>query len=172
MGEIIYTLSEELRSVLKKPFGRLYRGEGLECIEMVAKDLDLGSSVLIAVGDVVTHYLLLFGAIPHLVIVDERTKRGEIPDAIRECRGDFREIEVENPAGVITVELDRAIKDAMDSGHPVRIWVDGEEDLAVLPVIKYAPLSSIVLYGQPDEGVVAVVVGNEIKREVEKIYGV
>ncbi|OFV68222.1 MAG: protein containing DUF359 [Candidatus Syntrophoarchaeum caldarius] len=172
MGEILYTLPEELRSVLKKPFGKLYRGKGIECIEMVADDLDLLTSRLIAVGDVVTHYLLCFGVIPHLVIVDERTKRGEIPEEIRVDRGDFRKVEVENPAGVITVELDRAIKNAMSSDHPVQIWVNGEEDLAVLPVIKYAPLASIVIYGQPDEGVVAVVVNNKIKREVEKIYGV
>ena len=172
MGKIIYTLSEELRSALKKPFGKLYRGNGLECIEMVAEDLDLFSSRVIAVGDVVTHYILLFGLMPHLVIVDDRTKRGEISSELKTGKGDFIEVEVENPAGVITEELDLAIKDAIEGDDPIRLWVDGEEDLAMLPVIKYAPLSSIVLYGQPNEGVVAVLLDERIKRKVGEIYGV
>ncbi len=32
--------------------------------------------------------------------------------------------------------------------------VDGEEDLAVLPCVLTAPPESVVLYGQPGEGVV------------------
>jgi uncharacterized protein (UPF0218 family) len=32
--------------------------------------------------------------------------------------------------------------------------VDGEEDLAVIPLILAAPLGAIVLYGQPHKGVV------------------
>ena len=172
MSKVIYTLPEGLRAALKKPFGKLYRGNGLECIEMVAEDLDLSSSVVIVVGDIVTHYMLLFGLMPHLVIVDDRTKRGKISSEIKTGKGDFREVEVENPAGVITEELDLAIKEAIDGELSVRLWVDGEEDLAILPVIKYAPLSSIVLYGQPDEGVVAVLVDDTIKRRVGEIYGV
>ncbi|MHC1564893.1 MAG: GTP-dependent dephospho-CoA kinase family protein [Candidatus Syntropharchaeales archaeon] len=172
MGKIIYTLPEELRSELKKPMGTLYRGNGIECIEMLAADFDLVSSRLIAVGDVVTHYILSFGVVPTLVIVDDRTKRGEISSEIRTGKGDFKEVEVENPAGVITEELDLAIKEAIEQDVPIRLWVDGEEDLAVFPVIKYAPLSSIVLYGQPDEGVVAVLVDESIKRKVGEMYGV
>ena len=169
---VIYTLPEELRSRLKEPFGMLYRGEGLECIENIARDLDLESSFLITVGDVVTHYVLEFGVQPHLIIVDDRTKRGRLSPEITTGKGDFREVEVENPAGVITEELDEAIKEAIDGESPVRLWVNGEEDLATLPVIKYAPTSSIVLYGQPDEGVVAVIVDEKTKEMVGEIYGV
>jgi len=34
--------------------------------------------------------------------------------------------------------------------------VDGEEDLAVIPCVLMAPEGSLILYGQPGEGVVLV----------------
>ena len=37
---------------------------------------------------------------------------------------------------------------------PALIFVEGEEDLAVLPLVLAAPLGVIILYGQPKEGVV------------------
>jgi hypothetical protein len=37
---------------------------------------------------------------------------------------------------------------------PVTIVVDGEEDLAVIPLVLAAPDGAIVLYGQPHKGVV------------------
>ena len=36
----------------------------------------------------------------------------------------------------------------------VLILVDGEEDLAVIPLILAAPFGVFILYGQPGEGVV------------------
>jgi len=44
--------------------------------------------------------------------------------------------------------------------------IDGEEDLLVLPVVQYAPIGSVVYYGQPGEGLVKVVVTKEKKRQV------
>jgi hypothetical protein len=43
------------------------------------------------------------------------------------------------------------------------ILVKGEEDLAVLPCIIEADWDSVVLYGQPDEGIVYVKVTEEKK---------
>jgi len=36
------------------------------------------------------------------------------------------------------------------------IIVNGEEDLAVIPCVLMAPNDSIILYGQPGEGIVVV----------------
>lgn len=52
---------------------------------------------------------------------------------------------------------------------PVRITVMGEEDLLVLPVCIYAPDNSIVLYGQPNEGLVLVEVSTEIRNKVQTL---
>jgi len=48
----------------------------------------------------------------------------------------------------------------------IKIVVDGEEDLATLPAILYAPLGSAVVYGQPNEGSVLVEVTPEKKKHV------
>ena len=42
----------------------------------------------------------------------------------------------------------------------MKIVVEGEEDLATLPAILYAPPGSVVVYGQPDEGSVLVKVNS------------
>ncbi len=47
--------------------------------------------------------------------------------------------------------------------------VDGEEDLATLPAILYAPLGSAVVYGQPNEGSVLVMVTPEKKKQIENL---
>ncbi len=47
--------------------------------------------------------------------------------------------------------------------------VDGEEDLVVLPAIMIAPDGASVVYGQPDEGMVHVVVDDEVRREVRAL---
>lgn len=52
------------------------------------------------------------------------------------------------------------------------ILVDGEEDLAVLPCILTAPSGSLVLYGQPGEGLVVCEVDkviNKVKKFKDKL---
>jgi hypothetical protein len=63
----------------------------------------------------------------------------------------------------------QVIQKAFSSEPPVRITVDGEEDLLVLPVCMSAPENSVVLYGQPNEGLVLVHVTPEIQAKVQKI---
>ncbi|HMK82220.1 MAG TPA: DUF359 domain-containing protein, partial [Candidatus Bathyarchaeia archaeon] len=49
--------------------------------------------------------------------------------------------------------------------------VDGEEDLLVLVVIAVAPVGSLVVYGQPNEGIVLVNVTLAKKKEVVDLLG-
>lgn len=46
------------------------------------------------------------------------------------------------------------------------LLVDGEEDLLALPAIVHAPIGGVVYYGQPQQGLVEVMVTEEKKREV------
>ena len=75
-------------------------------------------------------------------------------------RGEF--IRVKNPAGTLTDELICALEHAVEH-PPFTVIVDGEEDLAVIPLVIAAPDGAIVLYGQPHRGVVLRVVNPEAK---------
>jgi uncharacterized protein (UPF0218 family) len=50
-----------------------------------------------------------------------------------------------------------------------RRLVEGEEDLLTLIAIMEAPNNSIIVYGQPYEGIVAVKVTQEKKTEISEI---
>jgi len=73
-------------------------------------------------------------------------------------------LKVRNPAGTISLEALEAVKEALKGGEAVLLLVEGEEDLLALAAIAYAPEGSLVFYGQPGEGLVAVKVNGE-KRE-------
>jgi hypothetical protein len=80
----------------------------------------------------------------------------------------YKTIEVKNPAGTLTKELIDQIRASLNSDGRVKIIVDGEEDLATLPAILYAPLGSVVVYGQPNEGSVLVDVTPEMKTRIDE----
>jgi len=163
-------LPEKLREELKKPFGTLYRGNETACIEDAKRDFE-SPTKLISVGDVVTFYLIKSGTIPDIAIVDGMVMRKPAPKEMIEGTKvpEFTMTTVINPAGKITEELVRTIQDAMKSDRPTRVFVQGEEDLATLPAIILAPQSSVVIYGQPNEGVVVVNVTSAKKDETRAV---
>ncbi|MGI5992746.1 MAG: GTP-dependent dephospho-CoA kinase family protein [Methanosarcina sp.] len=164
-------LPRELRPLMKRPLGTLYRGKGRDTIEKFIGEI-ASPTKLISVGDVTTFHLLEAGIIPDICIVDNRTKRKPVSSDMLARNMDkiYDEVSVDNPAGIITDELVRILCEAFASEKPLRIFVRGEEDLATLPVILLAPLGSVVLYGQPDEGVVFVKVTEEKKGEIRTLF--
>jgi uncharacterized protein (UPF0218 family) len=156
---------------MKRPLGTLYVGKGRDTIEKFVGEL-ASPTKLISVGDVTTFHLLEAGIIPDICIVDNRTKRKPVAThmSARNMDTDYEEVSVDNPAGIITDELIKTLSEAFDSEKPLRIFVRGEEDLATLPVILMAPLGAVVLYGQPDEGVVFVKVTEEKKEEIRVLF--
>jgi uncharacterized protein (UPF0218 family) len=159
-------LPDVLRERLKAPYGELYRGKGDACVKQVVRNLK-DNTKIIAIGDVTTYYLLKAGIVPHMCLVDDMTMRLPVDIEVRmgTAHSSFKDIRVKNPPGLITKELIDAIKDNMGSTMPVRIFVDGEEDLAVIPACIYAPDGSAVIYGQPNAGVVVVMVDEKKRRE-------
>lgn len=122
---------------------------------------------LIAVGDIVTADLVEHGYVPDLSVVDGRTKRRPVTTAVANRLEDLdRTIEAVNPAGVITRSLVAAVMDGLDRPGPVKLVVDGEEDLAVIPAILAAPHGATVVYGQPDEGIVVVNIDRAVHEHV------
>ncbi|MFQ6051910.1 MAG: GTP-dependent dephospho-CoA kinase family protein [Candidatus Hydrothermarchaeota archaeon] len=144
----------------KQPWGTIYKGEGLKPAKQVKEIIKKKKySKVIAVGDITVRNLLKVGLIPDLSIVDGKAERNitEAPDfdAINE--------ECINPAGHITKDLWLSIERALKKDKPVRLFVVGEEDLAVVPAALLAE-DACICYGQPKEGLVLVEVTEEKKR--------
>jgi len=157
-------LPDNLRDKLKKPLGILLKDSDVtkECI---LKNIPTGSFV-ISVGDATTEKLLKYGIIPSLQILDglEKRVKREMPLANVKTT-----LNCTNPPAEITTESLNTIKKAFQSPTPVRIAVIGEEDLLVLPVVVFAPENSVVLYGQPNEGLVIVPINAEIRNKAQSI---
>ena len=161
-------LPDDLRDQLKNPLGNLISNNDLNKENIIKKISN--KSVLITVGDRTTENMLQFGLRPQIQIIDGLEKRNQriVPadDTVNtnlSCR---------NPPGEITEESIQVIQKAFSCESPVRIMVDGEEDLLVIPVCIHAPENSIVMYGQPNEGLVIVTITPEIRAKVQKILDV
>ena len=158
-------LPDDLRDQLKNPLGNLISDNDPNKENIIKKKST--ESIIITVGDRTTENLLQLGIKPQIQIVDGLEKRSKrvVPTDDKTNTKLF----CKNPPGEITDESMRVIQEAFSSEPPVRILVDGEEDLLVIPVCIYAPENSIVMYGQPNEGLVIVTVTPEIRAKVQKI---
>ncbi len=120
---------------------------------------------VIAVGDV-TAQKLNEAKVPLLLeIVDLKTQRKE-DGTFGHQEGS---IKVKNPAATLTRELFSAIEDCIKSGQHSRIEVEGEEDLAVIPIIFYSDLNTVVVYGVPNKGMACIETDKDSKDYVKNL---
>jgi uncharacterized protein (UPF0218 family) len=158
-------LPENLRNELKIPLGKLIKNNSSEKEDYIKKIYS--EKVVITVGDATSELLLQMGLIPLLHIIDGQEKREKrslpLADAIN------TELSVKNNPGEISVESFNLVKNIFEEKPPIRLVVDGEEDLLVLPVCLFAPKNSVVMYGQPNEGLVIAEITNEVRDKVQKI---
>ena len=161
-------LPDDLRDQLKNPLGNLVSDNDPNKENIIKKIT--AESIVITVGDRTTENILQLGLKPQIQIIDCLEKRNQriapIDDTIN------TKLSCRNPPGEITEESIQIIKKAFSSEPPVRIVVDGEEDLLVIPVCISAPENSVVMYGQPNEGLVIVRITPEIRAKVQKILDV
>ncbi len=137
---------------------------------------DLGfkqGKIRISIGDRTTERLIELGLRPDIAVIDGIERRSRRPLLVSEFVFAQREkgkiVEAKNPAGSIT---DDAIKTLLTSlqwvlskkGNKSLVKIKGEEDLLALPMIAFCPVGSIVLYGQPREGLVFVLVNRKTKQ--------
>jgi uncharacterized protein (UPF0218 family) len=145
-------ISQKDAQLLKQPFGTLIPDKQVTK-QKVASVLK-GASRVIAVGDATTECLASFGITPDIAVIDGKERRSK-----RNYPANYpaKELRCSNPAGTISKDAVKVLQEALKSHHPpVRVLVDGEEDLLALPVFAMAPEGSAVLYGQPLEGLVLV----------------
>ncbi|NND86554.1 MAG: GTP-dependent dephospho-CoA kinase family protein [Nitrosopumilus sp.] len=157
-------LPDSLRDQLKIPLGILIP-ESQADKDHIQKYLS-DSPYLITVGDRTTEKMINFGFIPSLQIIDgqEKRKKREPPKL-----SNATELQIDNPAAQITSQSIDVIKKSFSMKGPIRILVNGEEDLLVLPVCIYAPENSLVMYGQPNEGLVVTKITTEIRNKAQTL---
>ena len=157
-------LPDSLRDQLKIPLGVLLP-IGQDNKINIQKYLS-DNSYIITVGDRTTEKMIDFDLIPSLQIIDGLEKR--IKRDILKLGSAF-ELKIDNPAAEITLESIEIIKKAFSLNPPIRLTVNGEEDLLVLPVCIHAPENSVILYGQPNKGLVLVQITTEIRNKAQAL---
>jgi len=158
-------LPDAMRVELQRPLGIVLSGaDAFDAVRDAAR--------VVTVGDACTLDLAARGRIPDVAVIDFKTKREEVAGARARlaAMGDTV-LRVVNPAGTLTRDAWRALDEAFKSASRVRIEVLGEEDLTALAAIDLAPEGTVVLYGQPDAGVVLVRADADAKARVRDILG-
>ncbi|MBI2029195.1 pantetheine-phosphate adenylyltransferase [Candidatus Gottesmanbacteria bacterium] len=152
-------LPQKLRDSLHFPIGDFYTN-----LESILSKYS-HTTMIISVGDFLYQSMLKAYNKPNLAFIDNKN--------------DHFDYQAKNPAGRVTKNLftvtKKAIKDYLSNKKNLVIYVNGEEDLTVLPAILLSPLDSLILYGQPaidsqKSGIVAVVVSEEKKKWASDIY--
>lgn len=152
-------LPDRYRELFRQPFGTLYTS-----FEQILPFLP--GNLVFSVGDVVTTNLLLTGKPPDIAIIDGQTMRRPYPGV---TIPDYRLVQVKNPAGGLTDELIEETRMAVDLLGTV-IQVEGEEDLAVVPLALCSPEGAYIIYGQPGEGVVLLQITEDTRKRAEELF--
>jgi uncharacterized protein (UPF0218 family) len=142
--------ADDLRK-LKNPFGELVPDR--DVTEKRIRKLISGSKKIVTVGDATTERLVSFGILPDIAVIDFRERR-----SLTERRFNYpaKEFHCSNPSGTISSNAVEVLSMVAKRRSRSRVVVDGEEDMLALPLFYILPIGSIVLYGQPLEGMVVV----------------
>lgn len=152
-------IPEPVRKKLRIPLGMVYRT--LEKIEQLSK-----GHRIISVGDVCTLALLEAGIVPHLAVFDFRYMRTRLKTQdIKTLKTRYpRPKTYTNPAGTVSESLLCDASSLLEKGGAV--FIEGEEDLTALAFILAAGENDLIIYGQPDEGIVVVKIDERVKKKV------
>ena len=163
---IVYAITPELLKKFREPFGVLLRGKFSETMNKLNVIVDREKPPrVISVGDTVSKNLHEHGITPQLSITDNKSLRRRVKPAVFSAKV----FHARNPHGTITEEAMKSVQEALRANEDTHIIVDGEEDLLTLIAVLYAPESSLVIYGQPHEGIVVVKVTSEKKAEAREL---
>ncbi len=172
-GDGRLVMPEELRFTLSKPLGKILIGAAIDTSIASHRDVPI-----ITVGDMATKTILDAGVVPILAIFDGKVGRKPFLEVVNRLQ---LAISVKSGPGFISREAVEAIRESLlshvsglpayEEEHmfPAAILIEGEEDLLVLPVIKYATIGSILYYGQPGKGLVEVIVTEKLKQTGAKL---
>ncbi len=164
---MIFQLKKELRKELRKPFGKVVRGE-----EGLKKELwKMKWTKLICVGDFSSLITRRIGLTPDVSIIDGYIERRKTDENTQyEIQAPI-ELQANNPPGFITKEAWEMVKLSFCYTKPVKLSIEGEEDLLFLAAVFFAPINSAIVYGIRRKGGVVAKADKKLKDQVKKLLG-
>jgi uncharacterized protein (UPF0218 family) len=152
-----YILPEELKGKLRRVWGIPIFGKKKEVKEKFEKFLKKGKfKKIITVGDYCSLSLS-----SNVKIFDGKIKRRRIKKILPYS------LKCKNPKGTIQKEVWQIIKRAIKENK--NVFVEGEEDLLVIPSVLLAPKNSLVVYGLPKKGICAIKVDQKMKKKIKNL---
>ena len=154
-------IPENIKKELKHPLGELH-------IDF-RKIRKLSSSRrIISIGDVCTLGLLAMGIKPHLAVFDHKYMRNDLEEGVISIlKRNYPEArKMSNPPGTLSEEIIEQAGSMIENGGALQI--EGEEDLTALAFILKGGKNDLIVYGQPNEGMVVVVPNEKVKKKIEK----
>jgi uncharacterized protein (UPF0218 family) len=150
-----FILPEKLRPALKKPWGRLFNGKRKEVKKRVEEWLKRKNfKKIICVGDLVSKDF-----VATTKIFDGKIQRKKVKILFNFS------FKVKNQKGTIQKEVWEKIKKAIIKNK--NLFIEGEEDLMVIPAVLLAPKASVVIFGLPKKGVCAIEVSKKMKERIK-----
>ena len=148
--------------------GDLWIGSVKENVKRLKKHMqDKKPTCFATVGDFVSSNIIEAGLHPDLVIIDHKVMRKSVDP----LEIDRTQVNVFNPPGTITAESQRILFSAAGECKNLAVIVDGEEDLLVLPLMAHMAIGSIIVYGQPREGMVVITISEERRGFAKRFMG-
>ncbi len=174
--ETIY-LPKELKERLRKPLGKIFCGSESDILEtgslLINYIKKYQPKILIIVGDIISYSLIKNNLIPSITIVDFHSKRKAINEEIKKfINYDFHFQVINQPSTLSknTVKtIQNVVKEFLTKKRNQKIFVEGEEDLLVLPAIIFSPLKCLIVYGHWQYGAIVVEVNEKIKDKVIRL---
>lgn len=164
-NDVVFT--EKAKELVRKPLGKLLAGPKDKVASGVISILNKDDfEKVIVVGDFSARVFLERKLPADIFIIDGKIERRPVnkPVVAKAVKRS-----VTNPAGRISARAFSLVGEATKFESPVLIEVKGEEDLLTLAAIVEAPLNSLVFYGQPRRGMVAVEITRRKKRSIERL---
>jgi adenylate kinase len=160
---------EGMKPRLRQHFGELVRGEWKQIINDLEREIGGEMPMTISVGDHCSYHLIENGFVPDIIVIDNVERRSPFE---KEIKFDGMEVKIKNKAGTISLQMWKALEKIIrehEAGERIKLVIDGEEDLAALPCMIFAPDGSYVFYGMFDQGMMKIVVSEKVKREALKV---
>lgn len=171
MPEKIFTsktlvLSETLRKLLQKPYGKLFTNG-------VLNEYRKNPEKIVTVGDATTKYFHSLGIRQQLSVIDFLIERKPTHQNLKDLGflGNEHIVRVKNSQGKIEKQVWSVFQKTIEllSEKETVIVVDGEDDLLVIPLILLLPIGFSLFYGQPKQGIVLVRITEQIKYETYRL---